>query len=592
MERALSFYRPGDRVKARGLVTQFCLSPPYNRYFQLLLSHPMDVETLAAAPSPSPRWLPAVVLLVLAGIVAGWHAQQRNARQNRDVKKLLVTAESLGTTTSAREAADVLRAGLMELIPAVNVELYRFEEERRFVERVPDSHSSTPRAFHLDEASTDVDRALSLALRNRSVLSFADTTKAALLKETAGGAQSILVAPIRLREGTHGAILALGKPGKKLLDESLHGASLHLAADAGEHLDRLEQTALREQLHRSEKLSVAGQLIHGVLTELRAPLESIRAMSQRLGEPEGAAIRREVEKASDTVNRIVSVARAEQMDSRPVALNLILEKLELTTKNLPTAAGIQLSFNNSSEPIQVLGSLLQLQRVFENLLQHAMAAAGHSMEKRLTVNLNRIGRSAMMEIEFSGPFGDGEGPDFSAAALGLAICRGLVQSHGGDVRFVTVRPGHFRYETELPSLSAALAEESAGHAPGGSHGELTVLLVEPEPQSQRKLLTIFGDLEHRLVPVASIQEASDLAERMRFDLVLASTRPEGGTWAELFHRVHHRAPHFAVMTESASMQEGEAGANLIDGQSATLIAKPVEEGDIARLLAQLERRHV
>ncbi len=590
MERALRAYRSGDRIKARGLVTQFCLSPPYNRYFQLLLAHPMDVETIAPAPSPSPRWLPVMVLLVLGAILAGWHAQQRHHKHNRLVQRLLNTAETLMAAASAREVADTLRSGLREFLPADAVHLFRYDAERRYLEKVPDSESNTTHALHIDEATNVEDRSISLAIRNRGVISFADSRRAPLLNGSTGEHRAILAIPIRHRDAVHGAILLTAKPGRRLVHESLHPALLHLAADAGEHLDRLEQTALREQLHRSEKLSVAGQLIHGVLTELRAPLESIRHTSRNLADPEGAVIRREVEKASDTVNRIVSVARAEQMDSRPVGLPALLEKLESLIRNLPAAVGIQFSFNAATEPIQVLGSQLQLQRVFENLLQHAMAAAGHSLEKRLSVNLNRIGRSAMIEIEFSGPFGDGEGPDFSASALGLAICRGLVQSHGGDVRFVTIRPGQFRYETELPSLSASADDGPPGYAPGGAQGQLTVLLVEPELQAQRRVLSIFGELDHRLVPVSSIQEATDLAEKMRFDLVIASARPEGGTWAELFHRVHHRTPHFALMTESAAMQESEAGANLIDGRSASLIAKPVEESDIARLLAQIESR--
>jgi hypothetical protein len=111
------------------------------------------------------------------------------------------------------------------------------------------------------------------------------------------------------------------------------------------------------------------------------------------------------------------------------------------------------------------------------------------------------------------------------------------------------------------------------------------LLVEPEMQSQRKMLSIFGELNHRLIPVGNIEEAVDLAEKMRFDIVFASASPEGGTWAELFQKVHHRTPHFALLSESAEEQSTE----LLDGSSSSMLRKPVEEADIVGLIAKIQQ---
>lgn len=591
LARPLASYVRGDRIRVRAVVNQFCQSPPFNRHFQLLIPHAANVELVAGAPVVSPRLLPATVLLILLGIIAAWYSQQRSAKQNRSVQRMLDTSETLCTASTAREVADLIRNGLLELIPAQSLELYRFDEERKFLERVPDSQSSQPHSFHIEETSHSRERALSLAVRNRAILQFANSQTAALLNDPQSPAQSILVAPIRRREQVLGAILLSGPAGKKLLSDSLHPALLHLANDAGQHIEHLEQSALREQIHRSEKLSVAGQLIHGVLTELNGPLESIRNLSKSIDLPQGEAIRDQVAKASETVGRIISVARAEQMDSRPVDLQVLFGRMEPQFRADAQQAAIDFEFSLSSDAIHVLGSQSQLQKVFENLLSHATFAAAHSLEKSMSFNLTRVGRSAMIEIVFTGPFGDGEGPDFNASALGLAISRGLLQSHGGDVRFVTQRPGHYRYEVELPSLTSNPLDDPSTFAVSTSgHGQLTALLVEPDPQSQRRVLSIFGELNHRLVPVSSVEEAADLAEKVRFDLVLTSTRPEGGTWAELFHRVHHRTPHFAVMSESAASPESDPSSNLLDGRSASMLPKPVEERDLAQLLARLENR--
>jgi len=139
---------------------------------------------------------------------------------------------------------------------------------------------------------------------------------------------------------------------------------------------------------------------------------------------------------------------------------------------------------------------------------------------------------------------------------------------------------------ELPSLNSSPSEDfstAVQFAP--QRGMITALLVEPEIQSQRKMLAIFGELNHRLIPVSNIQEAADLAEKVRFDIVFSSAMPEGGTWAELFQKVHHRTPHFALLSESAEEQSFE----LLEGTSSSMLRKPVEEKDIMSLLERIQQ---
>ncbi|MDX2269534.1 MAG: hypothetical protein NW208_15635 [Bryobacter sp.] len=593
----------GDRITVNGLVTQAALTPPFNRNFQILLARPADFVVESRERTQGVELLPAVVMLVLLGILGAWYTQQKSARLNRSIQQILETSEALANAATVRDLADTLLQRLPRVSPRAQWEVYRFDEERKLVEPLAlasnANHKDKP-TFLLDAAKRPEERLLATALRNGTLLSLADGQKSTVLTgDQKDAAHSYLVSPMRSHEQTVGVILAVGAPGRPLIDPALHAAFTHLCFSAGEQLARINQTALREQVHRSEKLSVAGQLIHGVLTELRAPLENIRRQSQALDETSGEAIRREVERASSTVERIISVARAEQIDSRPVALKGLFEKLE-TSFRATCHESLSPQFHFPVEAVEVLGSPLQLQKVFENLLQHAHAAARHSVEKYLVVNLSRIARSAVVEIEFSGPYAEGEGPDFDSHALGLAISRGLVQSHGGDIRFSVLRPGRFRYETELPCLSTPNGEDTEGAEGAKEEGEFTVLLVEPEENARRRVLSLFAEMPHRLVPVSSIDDAVEFAEKIRFDLVLSSLRPEGGVWTELFHRIHHRAPHFAVMSESIRGGEApdspdddpalKAAANLLDGRSASMIAKPVERADLDRILASLEAR--
>jgi signal transduction histidine kinase/CheY-like chemotaxis protein len=586
MEHPLAAFRRGDRVRVRGIISQFCISPPYNRFFQLLLSNGRDVELVEPRPTLPPQIVPAAVLLILLAILAGWYWQQRTSQQNKTIQRILGYSEALHDASSAREVADELRGALLEFIPGDTVHVYRYDAERKVLERIPDHVTSAPHTFHIDECSTARESALALAVKNRALLQFADTRGSDLLGAPGELSVSLLIVPMRHRDTARGAVAVLGAAGKHLLPEALHAATQHLVNDANEALESLEQLATREQIHRSEKLAVAGQLIHGVITELNVPLENIRQLTAKLPGEAAVAIHAEAQKAADTVKRIVSVARAEQIDARPVELRGMFERLVAGLEEELAQGGLETEFNASPDALYVLGSQDQLAKVFDNLLLHARSAATYSLERLLALSMNRIGRSAMIEIEFSGPFGEGEGPDFNAGALGIAICRGLVQSHGGEVRFLTLRAGRYRYEVELPSLTANVPDLLEAKMDGGNSGHLTALLVEPDFHAQRRMLAVFGELNHRLVPVGNIEEAADLAEKLRFDVVLSSARPEGGTWSELFQRVHHRTPHFALMTESA---EELSAADLLEGSSSSVLRKPIEELELRALLDRLRQ---
>jgi signal transduction histidine kinase len=587
IERPLSAYHKGDRIRVVGLVSQFCLRPPYNQFFQLLVANPKQIQLVEPRATVPPQLVPAAVVLILLGILGAWYLQQRSRQQNRLIQKMLQASEEMFGVATAREVAEILRSRMLELIPGDSASVYHYDPARKILERIPDQQSSTQHTFHIEECASSIERAIALSIRNKTVLQFADTNSVDILQAKGEASYSLLVIPMRSRVEARGAIVVQGGTGKQLLVEALHPAAQHLASDACQYLEWLEQIALREQHHRSEKLAVAGQLIHGVITELNAPLERIRDLTGALGSEESAAIHAQVKKASETVRRIVAVARAEQIDARPVDLRFLFQKLMEALDDELRQAKIESEINLGSESLYVLGSQDQLSRVFENLFLHAKAASIHSLEHVFNLNLNRIGRSAMIEVEFSGPFGEGEGPDFSGSALGLAIIRGLVQSYGGDAKFTTLRTGRYRYDIELPSLSASPTEDfdsALKFAP--QRGMITALLVEPEMQSQRKMLSIFGELNHRLIPVTNVDEAVDLAEKVRFDVVFSSARPDGGTWAELFHRVHHRTPHFALLSESAEEQSVE----LLEGVSSSMLRKPVEEADILKLLEQLQQR--
>lgn len=580
-ERPLAVYQKGDKIRVKGLVTQFCLRPPYNQFFQLMVANPREIELMQPRPAVPPQIVPAAVLLVLIGILSAWYAQQKARQQHAMVQRILLISDELHGLGTAREVAETMRAGLLSVTRGDAASMYHFDTGRKVLERLPDQASSTPHVFNVEECDSPVEELLALAVQKRTV-----QQQVRVDPGGKGESRATLVVPMLARGEVRGVLQVQGSAGSALVADAMLPAVQHLANDACQVLDHLEQTALREQKHRSEKLAVAGQLIHGVITELNAPLEKIRDLTAALNESDATAIHAQVKRAADTVRRIVAVARAEQLDARPVDLRFLFQRLVEDMDEDLRSGSIEVELNLGPDSLYVLGSQDQLTRVFENLCLHAKAAATYSLEHVFIVNLSRLGRSAMIELEFSGPFSDGEGPDFSASALGLAITRGLVQSYGGEVRFTTIRSGRYRYDVELPSLNASPSEDFTAARPfSPQRGLITALMVEPEIQAQRKMLAIFGEMSHRLIPVSNVEEAADLAEKLRFDLVFSSARPDGGTWADLFHRIHHRTPHFVLMSESFEEQSTE----ILDGTASSLLKKPIEEPDVIQLIERIQQ---
>jgi hypothetical protein len=163
-----------------------------------------------------------------------------------------------------------------------------------------------------------------------------------------------------------------------------------------------------------------------------------------------------------------------------------------------------------------------------------------------------IARKVLIEIAYSASPEEEPSEDrFSSdsvledGSLGLAVCRGIVRSHGGEIRF-RGRGALANFEIELP-----LAASDAENAPGADRKPpraLTIMLVEPDPAAQRGLLALLSARGHRGVPVAP-QEAVDLAQRLHFEAVFWSLHPNSRMWTECYDALRGQAPLFVLVSD-------------------------------------------
>ncbi len=235
----------------------------------------------------------------------------------------------------------------------------------------------------------------------------------------------------------------------------------------------------------------------------------------------------------------------------------------------------------------VLGAQGQIEQVLLSLLVHAEQCAAEAPAKTITVESGVLARRAVIEIGYSvkeaaprDPFADA--PPLDTGGLGLAVCKGIIQTHGGEIHFRT-RAGAARFELDLPLASPASTEAAAGPAPAGAR--LTVLLVEPDPDARRQLLLLLSAGGHRAVP-APPEQAEDLAQRLRFDAIFWAMRPANGSWSEIEQRMRPLAQALVLITDGYDAEL----ARHLEPDGTFLLGRPFRGEDVTALLDRIASR--
>jgi signal transduction histidine kinase len=544
--------------------------------------------------------LPALVggnaLLAIIIFLVAWRMRAiRVKRQQETLRVFHGLSEEIIAAQTPAAIAEKLATVLPAVTQASSVNLYLYQRRTKSLERVPTSADPEPMAASIDAPPEGLANAAVVCFRNRTLLNIPDVRRNPLVKVGAKLSlpRSAMFVPLYSQQETLG-VLEIGnarRPGFFPPEEQ--AAVQHLANLAAAALKLQERQAMREQLFHSEKLAATGQLISGVAGELRAPLDSIVQLAASLAAHQGVApsqrdllrLAGESQRASEIVSRLVSFAREDEPGPQLVDVNSLAA--ELVHFREPEWKGLGLRGQNrlSPDPAPVLGSRGQIEQVLLNLLVHAGQYAGQSPAKTISVQSSAIGKRLVVEIEYSTPREDSSSniDPFSAGSvlkgdsLGLGVCQSIVRSHGGEIRFRR-RSGGARFEVELPISSDA--EQPNGDLRKPSR-PLTLMLVDPNPGTQRQLLSLLSERGHRTVPVAS-HTAIDLSQRLRFDAIFWVLHPNSGTWTESREAMRRHVPVFVLVSDGYDQEL----ARHLEQNQGFLLPRPIQDADLDRILAQ------
>ena len=254
-------------------------------------------------------------------------------------------------------------------------------------------------------------------------------------------------------------------------------AALAAAAALGYALGRRRRArsvamlATEERLAWLQRLSTIGQMMSGVVHEVRTPLNTViltvehaQSILDRGGDPRAqlTAVSREADRAVTILSDILDFAKPSPLDLQPLELKPLLSSILEGHTIRFTERGVAIGLE-APDGLRVLASERHLQQVLTILLINALdampfggrlnlRAEPHRGQVRVRVVDTGIGIEPAKLKDLFEPFATGRA-ESGGTGLGLNVARWIMNKHGGDVAIAS--PGLGKGTTVTLTLKPA-----------------------------------------------------------------------------------------------------------------------------------------
>ncbi|MDQ1539036.1 MAG: hypothetical protein QOE58_3429 [Actinomycetota bacterium] len=258
-------------------------------------------------------------------------------------------------------------------------------------------------------------------------------------------------------------------------------APAEITALAGELAATRESLRLSRERERSQEKS-RRELVAFMSHDLRTPLAGLRALAEGLEDgvidDQDAALRQmrqTVERMNGLVGDLFELSRLSAGPARPAQAHAPLSLVELAYDVVGEAyeharrcrVELVLDVADDSDRLAVQGNADELARALSNLVGNAIRHTHEQGQVRVSARRVSDGRARVAVIDGCGGIKDHDLPRVfeigwraepergtrdAGAGLGLAIARGVIESHAGSIVVANVEGG-CRFDVDLPAQS-------------------------------------------------------------------------------------------------------------------------------------------
>lgn len=241
---------------------------------------------------------------------------------------------------------------------------------------------------------------------------------------------------------------------------------------------RLRQA--QSELVQAGKMAVLGQMAAGMTHELNQPLTALRTMSDnarlliergRLDDAKDnlSTISQLVGRMGVLTGQLRQFARKADASLTAVPLTAAITSALFLVERRVEQERVQFRMEVRDQDVYALCDSNRLQQVLVNLFANALDAMEDSLERQLTVSIEREAERALIAVSDTGP-GIPEAvrahlfepffttkPQGKGLGLGLAISEQIVREFGGELRVEAAAGGGARFVIALPLASQETA---------------------------------------------------------------------------------------------------------------------------------------